>query len=146
MMISRLNKFHKAYEGQSKRQIKDGNQVELRIQKSVFDKGSKPIFTKTVHKIISRHSNGMFEVSDRKHFQKPYDLQKTQLYETLPESSIWDYTAVRMINQHIKTKRIIERRLNKEGINEPENIVQDINARIMRRFNTNRDFGPFIQN
>ncbi len=44
------------------------------------------------------------------------------------------------------TKRIIERQLNKEGINEPENIVQDANARVMRSFKTNRDFGPFIQN
>lgn len=123
-----------------------GSQVRLRIIRSKFDKGTKPIFTKTIHKIESVTKDGLFSVSDRVNPYRINDLQLVERSENYTASPVEDVTEDSLqshaadASENLVNRRV-NRRLNKTGVNQPENIITDPNSRKLRQYKPRTDLG-----
>jgi len=114
-----------------------GDNVRLKIIRTIFEKGSDARFTKNIHKILAINRDGSFKVNDRTRNYKRNELLKvnTEQLQTNPNQDNYEISQ-QMIKKH-KADRRINRRLNKEGLDQ-KNIIEDNNERTLRKYRNTR--------
>lgn len=122
--------------------FKVGNTVRLLIGRTLFDKKTDQKFTKTVH-VIEAIEKGEYKVSDRVKLYKPYELLKADKSEQHIVQDEKDKDIEIKVKANEKKQKTTKRRLRKEGV-QNKHIVQEVNARVLRRYRKERDHGPFI--
>lgn len=129
--------------------LKIGEKVRILLHKNYFIKGTKPNWSSTVHEITKIEQNPTrIYVNNRVLFYKMNEIQKVNSVEFNDNNDHESIETRERVNNNVRdynTNRRVERRMNQEGLNNPnENIVTDENARVMRRFKPRRDLGAMI--
>lgn len=120
-----------------------GDKVRLRIIHGIFEKKSTGVWTKTVHKIESIKGHDIY-VDDR---VEPYRKENLLSVDSEEGPDLVDEEKGVEEEKGLeeqKVERRVSRRINKEGIDRQKDIVVDENAKVLRRYRKERDFGPMI--
>ena len=140
-VIKQTNTANREYSKHDYQSFRIGEKVRIKIRKGLFDKKSTAIWSKTTH-TIEKFQEGSYYVNDRVHGYKNYELLKVNKVEGAPSSIENDLIQQQEneLNEEKKERRTI-RKINKEGINPKEDIVNDVNSRVLRRFKPRTDLG-----
>lgn len=108
-----LHRYLEAKQQEQKFEI--GDKVRYIINRSAFEKGTNPRWSKQIHTVKNTNSHSYILDNDKKY--KYYHLQLIKNVEGLEKERIQQTT------EQIKKERTVKRRLNQEGVN-MSNIVK----------------------
>lgn len=124
-------------------QFQIGDKVRLLLKKSNFVKQTVR-FTSTIH-TIEKIEGSDYYVSDRVHPYKKKELMKIEKVERGPHITKEKVEKVREERTAEQKEKIINKRINKEGISKDTSTVKEVeeqaNNRALRRYRRPRDLG-----